>query len=405
MGAPGSNRHARYWILRHAAPAHASDDLHRAFQQLQHAPDADLQTSLEEYLAAHQAHSAASAADNSARAALFARFHIPLTESPNRNLTDWISNRRNTHITAIKAPSGALVTNPVRCASILAAKYAAVSATPTTNSAAQHQVLSHLEASNLPKITDEDATCLGSGVITDSEVLFAIKKTRPGTVPGPDGIPIGFFHWHKQLLAPLLARVYTAIYDHNAAPSSFSLGVIHPCYKLPPGDGDNTDGNLYRPLSLLDVDYRLLASILSIRLRPILPRVIHPEQSAFITGRLIADRNWLPQMLAPLLKSRNQTAALLFCDIAKAFDTFDRKFLWKVMDIMGVGPGFLKWVKILYVRTTACVVVRGYLGDTSDFLAGARQQERLPSVSPTFPFYHSCITRILGILPSWCPGR
>jgi hypothetical protein len=63
----------------------------------------------------------------------------------------------------------------------------------------------------------------------------------------------------------------------------------------------------------------------------------------------------------------------LSCDIAKAYDTVDRQFLWDVMEIMGVGAGFLRWCKLLYSNTTASAVFRGYLGKTAVFDAGARQ--------------------------------
>jgi len=74
-----------------------------------------------------------------------------------------------------------------------------------------------------------------------------------------------------------------------------------------------------------------------------------------------------------MLQRTGKSAALLLCDIAKAYDTVDRQFLWQIMHRMGVGPNYLKWVKLLHRNTTACAVIRGYTGDTAAVRAGVRQ--------------------------------
>ena len=374
----------KYWTLRNAAPAHTTSALQLAFNQLQVATDAELSTALDAYTAAHAANVAATAVYKANHAAVFARYHIHENEVPNKNLTRWIAPYSHTTINAIKCSSGLLVTNPVRCATIFAKHYAAVSALPTTDPVAQQQVLAHIQQSSLPTISAAEALALGSGLVTIAEVELAIKQTRPGTAPGPDGIPIGFYHLSRRIIAPLLAKVYSAIHSLDDAPASFSLGAISPSYKLGANAGDVTDKALYRPIALLDIDYRILAKVLANRSKPIMPKIIHPSQSAFITGRNIGDCNWLPQFLAPLLEHTGQAAALLLCDIAKAYDTVDRNFLWQVMELMGVGADFIKWMKLLYRNTKACAVVRGYLGDTAPFLAGVRQG--CPSANMLFSF-------------------
>lgn len=363
----------RYWDLKNGPPTTSTAALQQAFERLGTASNGELSTALEEYTAAHSAHTAAAALDINNNAALLARFHINQNECPNKNLTRWIAPLTNTVIHAIKGPSGILITNPVRCATIFAKKFAAVSSFPNTTSEAKQQVLTQLEQSSLPKIALEDAAALGNGTVTTAEVELAIKKTRPGTAPGPDGIPIGFYHLSRRLLAPMLAKVYSATHALDDAPKSFSLGAISPLYKLTATEGDATNTECFRPITLLDIDYRILAKVLATRMKPLLPSIIHPHQSAFIQGRNISDCNWLPQFLAPLLKKTGKSAAILLCDIAKAYDTVDRDFLWQIMALMGVGNDFLRWVKLLHRNTRACAFVRGYRGDAALFLAGVRQ--------------------------------
>jgi len=82
----------------------------------------------------------------------------------------------------------------------------------------------------------------------------------------------------KTILAPLLARLFSAIGALDKTPPGFLDGIIRPIYK----SGDRTLPLNYRPITLLGTDYRLLASILGNRLMPHLDTIIDPAQTAFI---------------------------------------------------------------------------------------------------------------------------
>ena len=358
-----------------ASPPSTTAEMKQAYEAVVAASNAQLPAALEAYNEAHQMNTSAAAARHARQMGVLARYFIHKHEFPNPTLTLWLAPNTRTVISAIRGPSGALITNPVRCGTLFGIKYAYNSRLPTTNAEAQSEVMTTLQQHPGPRISSAAAAALGTGTVTIAEVQTALKETKAGTSPGPDGIPVDFYLRSSEMLAPLLARVYSAIHAHDAAPPSFSEGVISPLYKLPPEDpdGDITNSDKYRPITLLDLDYRLLAKILASRLKPLLPEIIHPHQSAFIDGRNIGDCNWLTQFIGPLLRSTQQPAALLLCDIAKAYDTVDREFLWKVMAEMGVGDDFLKWMKILHRDTKACATVRGYLGDTALFFAGVRQ--------------------------------
>jgi hypothetical protein len=178
----------------------------------------------------------------------------------------------------------------------------------------------------------------------------------------------------KHQLAPLLARFYNAMFNTNTAARQFAHGVISGIPKEA-NPGPLVESPKTRPITVLDMTYRVLAKVHVNRLAPRLEGVIHPAQRAFLPGRSIADAIWLPQMVGALLECSVADASIftLSCDIAKAYDTVDRQFLWTVMEIMGVGEGFLRWCKLLYTDTTACVAFRGFVGRSVLFTAGTRQ--------------------------------
>ena len=76
----------------------------------------------------------------------------------------------------------------------------------------------------------------------------------------------------------------------------------------------------WRPISLLNVDYKLLSKILSNRLTPILSTIIHPNQTGFMKGRNIAEKIRILYNTINCTKKTKQHGILLAFDFEKTFD-------------------------------------------------------------------------------------
>ena len=109
-----------------------------------------------------------------------------------------------------------------------------------------------------------------------------MSSSRPGTAPGPDGLPLTVYKRFKDLLSPVLVRVFCAIGSTGRVPTNFLDGGIVALLK-PGGDPLETVG--YRPITLLNTDYRLLARVLADRLQPALQAIVSPSQTAYLRGR------------------------------------------------------------------------------------------------------------------------
>ena len=193
--------------------------------------------------------------------------------------------------------------------------------------------------------------------MTAAEVLAAIAKTAPGKAPGLDGFPGELFRQYRQQLGPLLAALYSAVGSLHRVPAGFLDGVILPILK--PG-GQPTDPTAYRPIQLLNYEYRLLAKVLSNRLLPVVGGVVDQAQCAFVAGRQIKDSIRLLQVLPALLSLIGESAVAVFTDFRKAYDTVDRQFLIEVAGKLGVGDGFQQWMRLLL---TDCPL---YTSDAAD---------------------------------------
>lgn len=263
----------------------------------------------------------------------------------------------------LRTPDGGLVSAPGGCAEILVTHYASISEAPTIDPAAQAEVLAALEGSRqLP------AGAGGGLEVVESEVLAVLKKARP-TQAGIDGLKVILYRAAAESFAPLLAQVFSAIGALNRLPRSFHAGVIIPIHK----GGDRTLASEYRPITLLNTDYRLLAALLGTRLKPHMGLVIDPVQTAFISGRSIGENIMSLQLLPQALAAAGRSGLIVFCDFKKAFDTVDRAFLLKVMRALGASDALLQWVRLFLTDTLARALVMGQLSSSAVFNAGVRQ--------------------------------
>jgi len=311
-------------------------------------------------------------------------------ERPSPTLTAALCHQKpppNRFISALRSPAtGRLVTDGHQLAELVGQHWARVStaphATPQAAAAAQ-EVLDALASSGLT-LSPSDAETLGSQVVTEAEVLQALKHSKPGKAPGLDGIPVDLYRKYKDVLAPVLTDLYCAIGLLGEMPRGFLDGVL----VTPPKPGEPTNCNNYRPLTLLNADYRVLAKVLSRRLRDIQHKIIEPEQSGFMPGRHIGDNLMLLQLL-PVAVGPFSQAVTIFADFYKAYDTLWREFMFRVLQVQGVGAGFLRWVRLLLSDTGAHALVNGWLSSKFRYTAGVRQG------CPLSPQLYICVAQAL----------
>lgn len=103
----------------------------------------------------------------------------------------------------------------------------------------------------------------------------------------------------------------------------------------------------YRPISLCNVLYKLIAKVLANRLRRVLPLIISPFQSAFILGRLITDNVLVAFEALHTLdrRMRKKTGYMaLKLDMSKAYDRVKMGFLEGIILKLGFAP---KWIQLV----------------------------------------------------------
>ena len=102
--------------------------------------------------------------------------------------------------------------------------------------------------------------------------------------------------------------------------------------------GDRLEHKNWRPISLLNVHYKICTRTVAGRLL----NVLHPNQTCGVKGRFIGGNVALLRDIVDFTSETGQPAAILSLDQEKALDRVDWDFLFKTLDCMGFGPSFVK---------------------------------------------------------------
>lgn len=114
------------------------------------------------------------------------------------------------------------------------------------------------------------------------------------------------------------------------------------------------------------MDVKLLSKALDYRIKNILPKIIHSNQSGYVEGRFIGETIQTIDDIMEFKKCEGIGGILAFLDFEKAFDSVECNFLLKCLDIFNFGSDFKKWVSVLYTDISSCVSNNGV---HSDFVA------------------------------------
>ena len=220
-----------------------------------------------------------------------------------------------------------------------------------------------------PTLAREQKTGLEE-VVSIIEIKKAIKSLRLGKSPGNDGFPSDFYRIFVEELAPRLLAVYTDALERGRLPPSMRSAVITLLHKK--GKDPQYCGN-YRPISLINVDEKIISKVLAMRLEKVLPSLVHVNQVGFVKHRCSADN--LRRILHVIWKCRNNPDPVVAfsLDAQKAFDKVEFAFLFYTLRKFGFGRSFMQWLKLVYTDPMATVLTNGIMSPSFSLGRGTRQ--------------------------------
>ena len=218
---------------------------------------------------------------------------------------------------------------------------------------------------------DEGDEIILNHELTESDILYALKKSNNKAAPGLDGLPgeIYKLFW-KDIKDPLLES-FNYSFELGKLSNSQTKGVICLHHK---GKGlDREILSNWRPISLINFDYKLLAKVMASRLNSCIFKCFGEDQFAFIKGRQVGDLLREIDDILTIGKLKFPESIILSIDYAKAFDTISLKAVKKALVYFGFSGTFIKWIDLLLSDRKSCVQNGGYLSDFFKMERGVRQ--------------------------------
>ena len=204
--------------------------------------------------------------------------------------------------------------------------------------------------------------------LTIKELQDALEKLKKNKSPGTSGLTAEFYQQFPYFLDGLL-MVWKDSVRTGKAPPTFQIGAISLIYKK----NDKREIGNYRPITLLNTDYKIIAKAFALRLREVIGKVVGENQRGFIPQRDIRA-NILECLMVRDAAQRSQIpAGLVFFDMEKAFDRVDRDYIWTTMEMMNLGSSFTYAMKLLHTGTSAIAVVNGFRTKRFQVDSGVRQ--------------------------------
>ncbi|GBE79119.1 hypothetical protein SCP_0203160 [Sparassis crispa] len=270
---------------------------------------------------------------------------------------------------------------------------------PSSHSEREKAITNALKATS-EQLSDMDNHQLAK-TLTANQIEEALRLSENGRAAGLNGLPYKLW---KALQARFTARsadgiptfdiittlttVYNDIQTHSVSPNTdFAAGWLCPLYKKK----DRRDIANYRPITLLNTDYKILMKALSLSLSSVVRSLIHPDQAGFVPGCNILDQVQLSKTLIDYGEALEENGVIVALDQEKAYDKVTHDYLWRILDHMNIPPSFVNTIRSLYENAETVVIINGECSSPFKVTRGVRQGDPL-----------SCLIFNLAIEPLAC---
>jgi exonuclease III len=206
---------------------------------------------------------------------------------------------------------------------------------------------------------------------TTTEVNDIIKSLKSCSATGIDSISTKFLKKYSDRLCPVLVKLINNCFLQSKFPESLKRAVVIPVYK----EGDNSDPNNYRPISILPSLSKVFEKVVQARLRLFLNNnsILHEHQYGFednsnTTAACLALTDNVTKSI-----DKKMFTACLFLDLKKAFDCVNHDVLLLKLSKLNFTANQIKFFESYLKNRTQSVKTNSLLSILALVLKGVPQ--------------------------------
>ncbi|KAM9324847.1 alpha-2-macroglobulin-like [Gastrophryne carolinensis] len=205
---------------------------------------------------------------------------------------------------------------------------------------------------------------------TLEEVNAAVTQQRSGKSHGYDGFPAEYFKAFQSQLTPYILNLANDIDMQTPLSSTMNTAIIR---LIPKAGKDLTHCSDYRPISLINIDVKILSTIIANRFQTFVRDIISQYQTGFIRTRGVHQNIATAVAVINHIQKHSIKAGIVALDAEKAFDRVSWTFLQKSLIHIGIGPNLLGKIMSLYKNQVARLNINDILSQPISMSNGTRQ--------------------------------
>ena len=255
--------------------------------------------------------------------------------------------------------NGLLTTDPLKILNEPKCFYQELYQSINRTSNNSEKISSFLDNPTIPKLSETDKNSC-EGKISAGECYKLLESFQNNKTPGNDGIPIEFYKKFWSLISDPFIYSVNECFEKGEMSVSQKQAVITLIEKK---GKDRSSLENWRPISLLNVDTKIVTKVLAARIKEVLPSITDHNQTGYIKDCFIGETIRSIFDIMDFTLDENTSGLMIFIDFHKALDSLEWGFLYKCLEAFNFGEDFMRWVKTICKNIESCTLNNGFFSE------------------------------------------